>query len=201
MSRLRLHRFVPRTAAEGPGIRACVWVQGCSIRCPGCFSPHTWSPAGGHDVDVDDLARRIGELDEIEGVTFLGGEPFDQAEPLAELASSVRRSGLSVMTFSGHTLEHLTTAGRPEWIRLLSMTDLLVDGPYDWRRPDSDRPWVGSTNQRFHFLTQRYRELATTLHSIPDRIEIRLQPDGCIWINGMGSFSMRRDLRRAIEQT
>lgn len=74
---LRVHRFLPFTRAEGPGNRACVWVQGCPIRCPGCFNPGTWPTGGGEEVAVEDLADRILDVKDIEGVTFLGGEPFE----------------------------------------------------------------------------------------------------------------------------
>ncbi|HZI36693.1 MAG TPA: 4Fe-4S cluster-binding domain-containing protein, partial [Acidimicrobiia bacterium] len=44
---VRVLRFLPATDAEGPGRRAALWVQGCSIRCPGCFNPHSWAFDGG----------------------------------------------------------------------------------------------------------------------------------------------------------
>ncbi len=72
---------------------------------------------------------------DIEGLTLLGGEPFDQAGPLAALAEAVRAGGQSVMTFTGHVLEDLRAAGREDWDRLLAATDLLVDGPYLAERP------------------------------------------------------------------
>jgi anaerobic ribonucleoside-triphosphate reductase activating protein len=198
---IRLHRLVPVSAAEGPGRRAALWVQGCSIRCVGCFNPHTWNADGGELVSVDELATVIERTSGIEGVTFLGGEPFDQARPLAELGARCRDSGLSVMTFSGHTLERLQGDDIPGARELLAVTDLLVDGPFDAARPDRLRPWVGSTNQRFVFLTDRYRHLEQQLHAIPDRLEVRLHRDGTIWVNGMASAStlqaLRADLRAA----
>lgn len=195
---LRLHGFVPRTRVEGPGVRACVWVQGCSIHCPGCFSPQTWDPSGGISVEVTALARRIATDREIEGVTFLGGEPFEQAAPLTALAGHVAGAGRSVMVFTGYRLEELREAARPEYDALLAVTDLLVDGLYDRRRPDHRRPWVGSTNQRFHFLTPRYAHLAAALADYPDRVEVRIRPDGQVWINGMCSTATLRGLRRDV---
>lgn len=192
---LRVYRVVDRTRAEGPGIRACVWVQGCSIHCPGCFNAHTWDPRGGRDVPVVALAERITGLD-VEGVTFMGGEPFEQAVALAELGARVRASGRSVMTFTGYERERLEVGDGPGWADLLAVTDLLVDGRYDWRRPDTARPWVGSTNQRFHFLTDRYSGLALEEHH--DRVEVRLLPDGRVHINGMASGAALRALRRRV---
>lgn len=198
--RLRIAKFLPRTSAEGPGTRACVWVQGCSIRCRGCFNPHTWAPGGGHDVAVGELVERLRETSGIEGVTFLGGEPFDQAEAVGAVAAAARDLGLSTMTFTGFTLAELRRADGPGYASLLGTTDLLVDGPFRIDAPDLLRPWVGSTNQRFHFLTPRYLHLADQLASIPDRIEVRLHADGTAWLNGQANAPLLADLKRVVRR-
>ena len=102
MTPLRVHRLLDATDAEGPGRRACVWVQGCSIRCHGCFNPHTWNTRGGTVRHVAELAEAIGAVPDIEGLTLLGGEPFDQPAACAELAERAQGLGLSVMTFTGY---------------------------------------------------------------------------------------------------
>jgi anaerobic ribonucleoside-triphosphate reductase activating protein len=149
-------------------------------------------------VAVDDLAERVSQIDGIEGITFLGGEPFDQAAALAALARNIRAQRLSVMTFTGYQLEMLTSGRRQAWIDLLAATDLLVDGPYDARCPDLVRPWVGSTNQRFHFLTNRYADLAARLNEVPDRLEVRLSSDGTVFINGMARNEQLFALQRQV---
>jgi anaerobic ribonucleoside-triphosphate reductase activating protein len=98
--------------------------------------------------------ERSREENGIEGVTLLGGEPFAHAAAAAAVARAARELGLSVMVFSGYTLEELRS--RPEAGELIALTDILVDGPYDRERPDTVRRWIGSTNQRIHFLTERY---------------------------------------------
>lgn len=184
-ARLRIHRFVPFTRAEGPGERACLWVQGCPIRCAGCAVPWTWDADAGEWMDVDVLAERILGGPPVEGVTFLGGEPFEQAAALAELGRILREHGLSVLTFSGYTVEKIRRARRADWDALLGVTDLLIDGPYVRARLDLSRPWVGSSNQRYHFLTDRYRHLEPELTRLPQRLEVRVHPDGRLEINGM----------------
>jgi len=184
-TRLRLHRFLPFTRAEGPGERACLWVQGCPIRCAGCGVPWTWEKDAGEWVEVDELAERVLAGPPVEGITFLGGEPFAQAAALAALGARLRAAGLSVMTFTGYTVEALRRAGRADYDALLAVTDLLVDGPFVERKLDLSRPWVGSSNQRFHFLTDRYRHLEAELPALPNRLEIRLHPDGRMEVNGM----------------
>jgi anaerobic ribonucleoside-triphosphate reductase activating protein len=190
-------RFLPATVAEGPGRRAALWVQGCSIRCPGCFNPHSWAAGGGESVHWAELAEGVREAAAdhgIEGLTLLGGEPFDQAGPRAVLAEAVRAEGLSVMTFTGHVLEGLQSAGRDDWDRLLAATDLLVDGPYIAARPERRRPWVGSDNQRFWFLTDRYAHLAAELDAVPNRLEIRISRSGEVAVNGFAPVATLEDL-------
>lgn len=191
---LRLHRFLPFTRAEGPGNRACVWVQGCPIRCPGCFNPGTWSTSGGEKISVEYLANRILNVEDIEGVTFLGGEPFEQAEALAELGRRVQEADLSVMTFTGYVLEDVLRSSRQGWRDLLNVTDLLLDGPYLRKFTDTSRPWIGSSNQRYHFLTPRYRYLKQELEAIPNRLEIKLQPDGELYVNGLANSDLLNSL-------
>ncbi|WP_261766179.1 4Fe-4S single cluster domain-containing protein [Kocuria flava] len=174
------------TQAEGPGRRFAVWIQGCSIRCRGCFNPHMWARTGGRPVAALQLAEEADRSD-VEGITLLGGEPFEQAEGLAALAEAVRVGGLSVMTFTGFLREDLETRaarGDTSVRRLLEATDLLVDGPYDRARPDLARPWVGSTNQRFHFLTPRYAHLRNRLGACNDRLEVRVTAEGQVSVNG-----------------
>lgn len=192
--KLRIYKFLPKTNVEGPGERACIWVQGCSIRCPGCAQPDTWPFEGGQDIKVEDLARLILDGPMIEGVTFVGGEPFDQAEALALLGRILKKHGLSVVTFTGYQYEVIKKSDQPWWHELLSVTDLLIDGPYILELSDLSRPWVGSSNQRYHFLTPRYENLKQSIDQIPNRIEVRIGSDGKIYINGMAGLESIKKL-------
>src|SRR5690625_372321 len=96
---IQLHRYLPHTRVEGPGERACVWVQGCPIQCKGCGVPWTWDLTKGTRVHVDTLWKKIlrsKQIYGIKGVTFLGGEPFEQAEALAEIGRRAQAEGLSI---------------------------------------------------------------------------------------------------------
>lgn len=189
-STIRVHRFLSRTAVEGPGVRACLWVQGCSVRCPGCAVPWTWSRTGGMDVSIERLFQQVMACEGIEGVTFVGGEPFDQARVLADLGGLLRGESLSVVTFTGLTLPEIQEADNPDWNALLSVTDLLIDGPFVADLADQSRPWVGSSNQGFHFLTPRYSHLKNTLGEVRNRLEIHISPNGIVKANGMLPDSM-----------
>jgi anaerobic ribonucleoside-triphosphate reductase activating protein len=148
------------TEAEGPGKRFALWFQGCPLRCPDCCNPEMLSFEGGQTVSVSELAALIFEAqkaDGIEGITLLGGEPLAHAAAAAALAKTIREHNLTVMVFSGYTIEEANELGDPAVFELLSLTDILVDGRYEREQPDYMRRWIGSTNQRIHFLTDRYR--------------------------------------------
>jgi anaerobic ribonucleoside-triphosphate reductase activating protein len=183
---LRVATVVEDTSAEGPGRRWALWVQGCSIRCAACCNPEMFDPRRGEAVAVDELAARIAHAQArgVEGVTFLGGEPFEQAAGLAALAERARALGLTVMVFSGYTLDQLRA--RTDAAGLLARTDLLVDGPYDRTRPEpappAGRRWIGSTNQEMHYLSAAYRADDPRMRE-PNTIEIRLV-NGALRVNG-----------------
>jgi anaerobic ribonucleoside-triphosphate reductase activating protein len=115
--------------------------------------------AGGETHLVRELARRIAGTAGIEGLTLLGGEPVAQAASCAALAAAARAAGLSVMLFSGYTMEELRdrSIDDPHVARLLLSCDLLVDGRYRSDLPEPRRRWIGSANQRLWFLGDRYR--------------------------------------------
>lgn len=147
MSVLNLAGFLARSEVNGPGIRAVVWVQGCPLRCKGCFNPQFQSFSPASRIRVDELAEKILTLPDINGVTFSGGEPFAQAGPLAILGERLRMGGLTIVTYSGYTTLQLAAGSDPAWPALLAVTDLLITGPYvaDLAVPD---PLKGSRNQQ-----------------------------------------------------
>lgn len=189
---LRVFNILKSTKVEGPGLRYCIWTQGCSRHCKGCQAVHTWSHSGGVLYSADDILEDIynqqkflSTKDEIlEGVTFLGGEPFEQAETLGYIAEKVQQRGLSVLCFTGGLLEELRE--NPINKNLLDNTDLLIDGSFVVEKTDYSRPWCGSSNQRYHFLTDRYDEEIFTKYK--NKVEINISKNGYIFMNGMGNF-------------
>lgn len=185
---LHIAQWVPVTEAEGPGKRFAVWFQGCPLRCAGCCNPEMLPFAGGAAWTVNGL---LGEIDkvrcEIEGITLLGGEPFAHAHGAALLARQVRSWGLSVMVFSGFTLEEIQAMAEPAAGDLLAHTDILVDGPYCRELPETRRRWIGSANQRVHFLSDRCRVDDPRWH-LPNTLEIRWH-DGELSVNGFPARS------------
>lgn len=120
----------------------------------------------------------------LEGVTFLGGEPFLQAQGLAAVAEGVSQAGLSVMIFTGYTMQELNELNLPGTQELLKWTDVIGDGPYQASSPDRTRQWVGSTNQQFHYLTNRYNEAIEGSNQPERAMEWWISDDGNIVVNG-----------------
>src|SRR5207248_3209734 len=118
----------------------------------------------------------------IEGITLLGGEPLAHAAGAAALARGAWTLGLSVMVFSGYTLAEARALPDPAVADLLAHTDLLVDGRYVREQPDTARRWIGSRNQRVHFLTDRYDAADPRWHEA-NTIELRLV-NGELTVNG-----------------
>ncbi|MEQ8819970.1 MAG: 4Fe-4S single cluster domain-containing protein [Sumerlaeia bacterium] len=193
--------WLPCTEAEGPGRRFALWVQGCPLRCPGCCNPHMLEFRPERAMAVPALEAEVAaarDRDGIEGVTLIGGEPFAQARALAELARRVRAAGLSVMAFSGFPYQTLASGRGEGWAALLAETDLLVAGPYVEALHETDRRWIGSSNQEVHFLTDRYahlREDAGGWDRGRNSVELRLV-GGQVFINGFPHASITRRLEK-----
>lgn len=183
---LNLYKIIPLTEVEGPNKRFCLWVQGCKKHCVGCWAKETWEFGVGTDFSVEELTELITNQKEIEGVTFLGGEPFEQAEPLSRIAQNVKKLGLSVVCFTGYTIEELRAKNSQAVNKLLENIDLLVDGGFEKDNFDLSRPWVGSSNQRYIFLTDFYSP--EEIKKYKNKVEVRISEGGKLEINGMGDF-------------
>ena len=186
MSQIQVAQIRTCTEAEGPGRRMAIWVQGCPLRCPACCNPEMLAFGGGETWAISELAEeavRSAEQHGVQGVTLLGGEPFAHSGPLADFVDSVRQSlPLSVMTFTGFTLREIRDTLDADSERLLAATDILVDGPFDPELPDTQRRWIGSTNQEIHFLTDRY-QADDPCWEESNTLEIQWQ-DGVLSVNG-----------------
>jgi anaerobic ribonucleoside-triphosphate reductase activating protein len=184
MSTLNLSGFLMRSTVNGPGIRAVVWVQGCPIRCKGCFNHESWSFSPTHIVTTKTLSSLILGTKDIDGVTFSGGEPFAQAGPLAEVAEQVRDTGLTVVTYSGYTFDQLNSSRNPDYGRLLAATDLLIAGPYLEECACLDM-YRGSANQEVISLSGRVCMDSVLCEQEPSgTVEFTITSDGTVTTTG-----------------
>ena len=188
---INVYKIIKNTSVEGPGQRFCIWVQGCKKHCKGCFASQTWEFGAGDNYSVDELFNMICEQENIEGVTYLGGEPFEQAVELSLLSRKIKQRGLSVVCFTGYTLEELKIKNVADINLFLNSIDLLIDGGFEKDKFDLSRPWVGSLNQRYIFLSDFYSE--AQIMSYKNKIEMRLSTDGRLEVNGMADFEKIND--------
>ena len=141
---LRVVDIVDGTSVDGPGLRTSIYFAGCDHRCPGCHNPSTWDFRAGRDMTVDQLMARI--IDNDFNVTFSGGDPLYQAEALTALAAAIKAVGKTIWCYTGFIYEDLLADER--YAPLLSLIDVLVDGPFMIDLRDPDLRFRGSSNQR-----------------------------------------------------
>ncbi len=138
------------TEVEGPYRRLAIWFQGCDIRCPGCSNESMQNLSPAHLMSLEKLVSVISDAVvkfNIEGVTYIGGEPtLQQSLPL--LTKSIQAMGLGVIVFTGRKFDDVAT--------ILEGCDLVIDGPYVAALRSFSRRIVGSSNQRFIHLSERY---------------------------------------------
>lgn len=145
---IRISGTISESIVDGPGFRYTIFVQGCPHQCPGCHNPQTHDFEGGRIVDTDELFRECAEDPLNRGVTFSGGEPFCQARALYELGTRFKESGYDIWCYTGWTLRELQKTADPYVGKLLSIIDVLVDGPFVEDRKSLSLPFRGSENQR-----------------------------------------------------
>jgi anaerobic ribonucleoside-triphosphate reductase activating protein len=169
--KLRLAGLHSESIVDGPGIRFTVYFQGCSHRCPGCHNPETHDASGGILVELDQLLAQIDCSRAVDGVTFSGGEPFEQTSAAAALAAEVVKLGLDLVIYSGYTFEELIILSHSDQNtgNLLQAGHLLIDGPFLQAEKDLNLAHRGSCNQRLIDLPRSLNAGKAVLFSLRDR--------------------------------
>ena len=144
--------------ANGVGVRTTLFVSGCRHHCEGCFNPVQWDFEAGEPFtpEVEDQILQSLEPAYITGLTLLGGEPMEQEnqEALLPFLRRVRERfpNKSIWMYSGFTWEQLTQGPSRAFServpQILSMLDVLVDGPFVLPKKDISLRFRGSSNQR-----------------------------------------------------
>ena len=146
--------MVSRTRSEGPGLRFAIWLQGCSIRCPGCCNPHMQAMDAGDKMHIRVLAGQV-KTSGLTEVSILGGEPLDQIHPLLNFITLLKNKNCGIMVFTGYTMKQIRNDA--ELSPILDQIDLIKTGPFLKDRQSVEKRWIGSDNQAFHHLTDRYK--------------------------------------------
>ncbi len=174
-----LHATLPRSAANGPGLRYVIWVQGCGLGCKGCFNPETHL-TGIERVIVSNSVEAVLATPEIDGVTLTGGEPLEQPDAVASFAKSLRKSSdLSIVVLTGYTRQEIM--GNPKMLRAATACDVLVCGRYNQEQRVA-RGLRGSRNKQYWFLTDRYSE--ADFDRVPEA-EFVIHLDGTVTATGV----------------
>ena len=190
-----IHGFVAHSRVNGPGMRAVVYFQGCNLGCAGCWNPATHAFVG-PPREVHDVAEQVARANQtqfIEGVTFSGGEPMQQALDLLDLIRLLRRTRpeISIGMYSGYAEPELengrfwTRYGiaqetrRRIWADIQQHIDFAVLGRFVASRP-SRLPMRTSANQALRLFSGRYREE----HFKPLEFEVHIEAQGFVQITG-----------------
>ena len=140
----------------GPGERLVIWVCGCHRRCEKCANPELQAFDTNKEIPLLMLIQLVNDLcisKNIERITISGGEPFEQAEELAQLLQDLPSQVKDILVFSGYTIEQLHQRNDPSTERVLERISVLVDGEYVDEK-NHGHPLRGSDNQRIWFLHQ-----------------------------------------------
>jgi len=178
LANIKVDFQIRHTRVEGPGLRYAIWVHEPSSPIRSTVDAHHNDDSHLFQVSAEVIAHEVVNAG-VQGITILGGEPFDQASELADLARLVHAHGLTVMLYSRYRLSELRSrALNDRGVRLLlSHTDLLVSGSLGQWAPDQARRWVGSVNQQLHFLSDAYTpesQVWSISHEVPHQREIRI---------------------------
>lgn len=148
--RIRLSGIAYESLVNGPGMRRVFFAQGCKHNCPGCFNPDTHDFTGGEERNMDELIKDVLDNPILKGVTFSGGDPFEQADKFAYMARAFRNNGLNIWSYTGYKFENIIKQleNNKGWQDLLNNIDVLVDGRFDKDKMQDGLKFRGSLNQR-----------------------------------------------------
>ena len=154
--------------SDGPGARVAIYVQGCTHHCRGCFNPETWDFNGGFEwtPETNETILRLMNKEYIAGLSILGGDPVcaflhekENKKIFVDLLKQIRGNypNKTIWLWTGYYFEELVnmeplefddTDIQHEFCELISLCDVIVDGPYLEKMRNPSLPYAGSENQR-----------------------------------------------------
>ena len=198
--KIDLNRLHYPVTVLGPGRRIGLWVQGCSIGCPGCLSRDTWAISQDARIEVEEVVQWCRDHKAVDGVTISGGEPFQQPEALLELLVQLDAwrceyaPWMDFLCYSGLPWAKL----RRDFPEILARLDALIPEPFVESLP-TDAAWRGSANQTLIPLSalgrQKYAAVDAPVDG--DRLQVSAA-EGQIWLIGIpGRGALDRTLAAA----
>ncbi|MEW6620461.1 MAG: 4Fe-4S single cluster domain-containing protein [bacterium] len=194
---LNIGNISSSSLVNGPGNRFVIWVQGCSLMCPGCRNKEFLPQEPKHLIDIQKLADLIIKTTDIEGVTYSGGEPFDQAEALYHLSIVLKEHGLSIVSYSGYTYNELRGKNDKYVNLLLSQLDILIDGRYEKDNPKT-LLWRGSSNQKVYFFNNRYASYNDLVDKETSQIELSVSEEKG-YLTGIFSDNLMNKVKKGLQ--
>jgi anaerobic ribonucleoside-triphosphate reductase activating protein len=144
----------------GPGKRIGIWFCGCPHHCEGCSNPELWEKQGKYRITKENLLTLIRSIcaeNPVDGFTITGGDPFYQAEALAELLPDLKLIAPDILVYTGYTLQELRARQSSEVERALRYISVLIDGRYMQEQNDG-LALRGSQNQKIYFFEKEKQE-------------------------------------------
>lgn len=191
-----LHGKIESSEVNGPGNRAVIWFQGCTLGCVGCWNPSTHAFDGESYVANQDIKSWLLELEGIEGVTFSGGEPMQHAIDVMDIVDFIKdvRPELSIGMFTGYAQRELETGhwrvfnpnvgflqGTGEvWNKIADKLDFAVMGRFNASKVTTDKALCGSSNQDVVLFSERY----SAKDFKPQATQVTIGENGLIKITG-----------------
>lgn len=197
-----IHALIPASRANGPGLRAVVFFQGCKVGCGGCWNPSTHQFRG-TEIKVDAVAQEVLRACQgykLEGITFSGGEPMQQADGLLRLIQCLHQQApaLSFGMFSGYGEHELDNGqywiwgdassdrGRQRlWQEIHECLDFAILGRFNQAQP-SNMPMRTSRNQVLRLFTDRYSPADFS----EELTEVNIREGGQVEITGFPTLGL-----------
>ncbi len=173
---LNIADVYPVSYSNGPGRRTVIWVQGCTLKCPGCFNQEFQPHIERFLVDPRNFAYNIIDLcktHQCEGITLTGGEPFQQSPSVLQFAEVIKKEGLTIVCFSGYTFTELLKSKDENIQALLANIDLLIAGPFD-NSKKYNRTWCDDPDKEIIYLNN---QISFKAHAKSNDLEFIV--DGC----------------------
>lgn len=171
--------------ANGEGVRVSLFVSGCRNHCEGCFNQETWNFKYGKPFDGSVQEQIIDALSKsyIDGLTILGGEPFEKEnqEDLYPFILKVKElfPQKNIWMYSGYTLDRDMIEGGKVYTKytkqILSNIDILVDGKFDIKLYNLALKFRGSSNQRIIDMKETLKQNTIVLSSLNEYKDFKIE--------------------------
>ena len=165
--------------ADGYGVRAAIYLSGCSHHCAGCHNPETHNPTFGQQLTTEMISKIASEINKrpfLDGITLTGGDPlFDPYKTLAFLKELWEKldQKRTIWLYTGYTYEEvikLTHENMAANVIINAYTDVLVDGRFEVFLADKTLAFRGSSNQRVIDIEQTIRKGKIVLFSADQEV-------------------------------